>query len=151
MLWPVLSPRYRRDLVRYVAILDRLYRAIRQVGGDAIVVDSSKHASTAFLLRRVPSVRLRVVHLVRDSRGVAFSLLKKIRRPETLDGALMFRASPWRAGAEWSAFNALFHLLGLIGTPADTRRATKRSCGGLARPCRGSSRSAEPRPNARIR
>ncbi len=34
MLWPALSPRYRRDLSRYAAILDRLYRAIRQVGGD---------------------------------------------------------------------------------------------------------------------
>jgi hypothetical protein len=117
MLWPVLSSRYRRDLARYVAILDRLYQAIRQVGGDAVVVDSSKHASTAFLLRRVPSVRLRVVHLVRDSRGVAFSLLKKVRRPEALDGALMFRASPWRAGAEWSAFNGLFHILGMTGIP----------------------------------
>jgi hypothetical protein len=118
MLWPALSSRYRRDLSRYVAILDRLYRAIRQVGGDAVVVDSSKHASTAFLLRRVPSVRLRVVHLVRDSRGVAFSLLKKVRRPETLDqGALMFRASPWRAGAEWSIFNGLFHILGMTGIP----------------------------------
>ena len=118
MLWPALSPRYRRDLSRYAAILDRLYRAIRQVGGDGVVVDSSKHASTAFLLRQVPSVRLRVVHLVRDSRGVAFSLLKKVRRPETLDeGALMFRASPWRAGAEWSAFNGLFHILGMTGIP----------------------------------
>ena len=82
------------------------------------MVDSSKHASTAFLLRKVPSVRMRVVHLVRDSRGVAFSLLKKVRRPEAIDeGALMFRASPWRAGAEWSAFNGLFHILGMTGVP----------------------------------
>ena len=54
MVFPALSPRYRRDLERYVGILDRLYRAIYAVGGGAIV-DSSKHASTAFLLRRVPS------------------------------------------------------------------------------------------------
>lgn len=117
MLWPSVSPRYRRDLARYVAILDRLYRAIHQVGGG-IIVDSSKHASTAFILRRLPSVRLRVVHLVRDSRGVAFSLLKKVRRPEAIDEEeFMFRASPWRAGSEWLAFNGLFHVLGLAGTP----------------------------------
>jgi hypothetical protein len=102
--------------------LDRLYPAIYEVGGGAIV-DSSKHASTAFLLRRVPSVRLRVVHLVRDSRGVAFSLLKKIRRPEVVDGeAFMFRASASHSALEWVAFNTLFHLLGLLGTPTKTVR-----------------------------
>lgn len=117
MLWPSVAPRYRRDLARYVAILDRLYRAIHQVGGG-VIVDSSKHASTAFILRRLPSAQLRVVHLVRDSRGVAFSLLKKVRRPEAIDEEeFMFRASPWRAGSEWLAFNVLFHVLGLVGTP----------------------------------
>jgi hypothetical protein len=116
MLWPSLSARYRRDLSRYVAVLDRLYRAIREVGGG-VIVDSSKHASTAFILRRVPSVRLRVVHLVRDSRGVAYSLLKKVRRPEAVDEeTFMFRASAWRAGMEWLAFNGLFHILGFVGT-----------------------------------
>lgn len=115
MLAPWLSARYRRDRDRYVAILDRLYRALGQQ--DGIVVDSSKHASTAFLLRRVPSVDLRVVHLVRDSRGVAFSLLKKVRRPEVVEGgAFMFRASPWRAGAQWFAFNLLFQVLRRLGT-----------------------------------
>ncbi len=122
MVFPALSPRYRRDLERYVGILDRLYRAIYAVGGGAIV-DSSKHVSTAFLLRRVPSVRIRVVHLVRDSRGVAFSLLKKIRRPEVVDGeAFMFRASVSHSAFEWMAFNALFHLLAILGTPTKVVR-----------------------------
>jgi hypothetical protein len=122
MLWPSLFPRYRRDFSRYVVILDRLYRAIGHVGGG-VIVDSSKHASTAFILRRLPSVRLRVVHLVRDSRGVAFSLLKKVRRPEAIDEeAFMFRASPWRAGSEWLAFNGLFHILSFVGTPTTLAR-----------------------------
>ena len=117
MLWPWLAPRYRRDLARYVAILTRLYSAIHQVGGS-VIVDSSKHASTAFLLRAVPSIDLRIVHLVRDSRGVAYSLLKRVRRPEAVDReAFMFRASPWRSGLEWLVFNALFHILDLMGTP----------------------------------
>jgi hypothetical protein len=116
MLAPRLAPRYGRDLIRYVAILDRVYRALGDQG--PVVVDSSKHASTAFLLRRVPSVDLRVVHLVRDSRGVAYSLLKKVRRPEVVGGsAFMFRASPWKAATQWSAFNLLFTLLRSLGTP----------------------------------
>lgn len=83
MLMPRLSPRYERDLRAYAAILERLYRGIYQVGGGATIVDSSKHGSTAFLLRRVAGLRLRVVHLVRDSRGVAFSLLRKCAGPRS--------------------------------------------------------------------
>ncbi len=122
MLLPALSPRYRRELARYVAILDRLYRAIQRVGGG-VVVDSSKHAATAFLLRRVPSVRLRIVHLVRDSRGVAFSLSKRVLRPESVDEeTYMFRSSSWRSGIEWLVFNGLFHVIRVLGTPTTLAR-----------------------------
>jgi len=117
MLLPALSPRYRRELSRYVAVLDQLYRAIHRVGGG-VIVDSSKHASTAFILRRVPSVRLRIVHLVRDSRGVAFSLSKRVRRPESVDEeTFMFRSSSWRSSIEWMTFNPLFHVIHVLGTP----------------------------------
>ena len=116
MLAPALNPRYRRDLETYTEMLDALYRAISSCGGG-VVVDSSKHASTAFLLRRVPSLHLRTVHLVRDSRGVAHSLMKKVRRPEVVGReAFMHRVSAWRSSIEWVAFNGLFHLLKLTGT-----------------------------------
>jgi hypothetical protein len=117
MLFPRLSARYRRDLRTYTAILADLYRAIRSCGG-ATVVDSSKHPSTAFLLRRVPGVRLDVLHVVRDSRGVADSLSRKVRRPEVVGGeAFMYRRPAWRAALEWVAFNAMFHALALTRTP----------------------------------
>lgn len=122
MVLPVLSSRYRRDLEAYLDRLGRLYRAIADVSGGSVIVDSSKHASTAFLLRRLPSVRLRVIHLVRDSRGVAFSLMKEVRRPEAAAGSMMFRASPLRSAAEWVSFNALLGLLRLLGTPTTVVR-----------------------------
>jgi hypothetical protein len=123
MLLPVLSRRYRRDLRAYGRILERLYRAISASGGGAVVVDSSTHASTAFLLRRVPGLRLRVVHLVRDGRGVAHSLGKRVRRPEVVEGeAFMHRQPAWRAGLEWLAFNVLFEGLRGAGTPVSRVR-----------------------------
>ena len=122
MLLPFLSPRYRRRLDRYVAILDRLYRAAYLVGGG-VIVDSSKHASTAFLLRRVPSVQLRVVHMVRDGRGVAFSLSKRVRRPESVDEeTFMFSSAAWRSSLQWLAFNGLFHVIRILGTPSSLVR-----------------------------
>jgi hypothetical protein len=116
MLVPKLWPRFERDLRAYAAILERLFGAIGAVAEGATIVDSSKHASTAFLLRRVGGLRLRMVHLVRDSRGVAFSLLKEVPRPEVRMGEeFMHRASPWRSALEWAAFNALFHVLRSTG------------------------------------
>jgi hypothetical protein len=116
MLMPWLSPRYRQALRAYTDVLRLLYRAIAETGGG-LVVDSSKHSSTAFLLRRVTGVRLRVIHLVRDSRGVTFSLSKTVRRPEVLGTEVfMHRQTPWRASVEWVAFNLLFDLLQAVGT-----------------------------------
>jgi Sulfotransferase family len=110
--------RYGRRLHRYADLLSRLYGAIRDVSGADIVVDSSKHASTAFLLRRVPQIRLHVVHLVRDSHGVAYSLTRQVTRPEvTAARAYMPTATPVRAGVEWVMVNGLFHGIRATGVP----------------------------------
>src|ERR1019366_1995765 len=61
----------------------RLYRAIRQVAGKSVVVDSSREASQALVLARIPDIDLKVLHLVRDSRAVAFSYLR--RKPQFRD------------------------------------------------------------------
>jgi hypothetical protein len=117
MLVPSLSARYRRDVRKYTNLLNALYGAIHQTADGGVVVDSSKHASTAFLLKKVPSLDVRVVHLVRDSRGVAHSRARRLRRPEVFDReATMQRASPWKAGVEWLTFNLLFHILKLART-----------------------------------
>ena len=58
-----------RDLLQHAERLQRLYEAIAEVSGADVIVDSSKHTSTAFLLRRVGGIRLRILHLVHDSRG----------------------------------------------------------------------------------
>lgn len=118
MLAPSVSPRYGRDLARYTLMLDRLYAAIGEVSGASVVVDSTKHASYAYLMRRLPSVELRVAHLVRDSRGVAYSWTKEIRKPEVVEAvSYMPRYHPARMGARWVAYNGLFHLLRRTGVP----------------------------------
>jgi len=121
MLLPVGA--YRRRLRRYVELLERLYRAISSVSGVRVLVDSSKHASTAFLLRHVPGIDLRVVHLVRDSRGVAFSKGKRVRRPEVVaKGAYMPTTGALRSSFDWAAFNGLFEVLRATGTPVSLIR-----------------------------
>ena len=116
MLLPALAPRYRARLARYLDLLERLYGAVREVGGRPLVVDASKHASAAFLVRRMRGVDLRLVHLVRDSRGVAFSWTKRMRRAEVVSGdALMATDTPLKMSVRYLAYNLLFHLLRVLG------------------------------------
>jgi len=115
MVAPRLRPQAEADFERYTEVLSRLYRAIGEVAGARVVIDASKHASTAFLLRKVPNVDLKVVHLVRDSRGVAYSWTKEVRKPEvTGDDAFMPVYSPSSSGRQWVAYNLLFDALGVL-------------------------------------
>lgn len=117
MIAPIL-PGYRSALGEYTERLNRLYEAIAEVSGADLIIDSSKHASTAFLLRRVDGIRLRVLHLVRDSRGVAYSWTKKVTRPEIHERVtLMPQFHPASAAAHWFGYNALFELLRVVRTP----------------------------------
>jgi hypothetical protein len=115
MVAPRLRPGAQVDLDRYTDVLSKLYRGIGEVAGARVVIDASKHASTAFLLRRVPAIDLRVVHLVRDSRGVAYSWTKEVKKPEvTGDDAFMPVYSASSSGRQWVAYNLLFDALGLL-------------------------------------
>lgn len=113
---------FRRDLAAHVDRLDRLYQAAAQVSGASVLVDSSKHASTAFALRHLRAVDVHIIHLVRDSRGVAYSWTKEVARPEAGDRQLMPRYSPASSAAWWGAFNVALTLLPATGTPVTRLR-----------------------------
>ena len=82
----------------------RLYEAARNAAGAQVVVDSSKFAAYRFLLGLVPDLNVRVVHLIRDPRAVAFSWQRRSepRQLEQTDESLRF---PGRgalvAGLDW--------------------------------------------------
>ena len=77
---PALMPAaFRRALDEYLSYYQRLYTAIGEITGCHTVVDSSKHASLAFCLAR-SQLSVRIVHVVRDPRGVAHSWTKRVSR-----------------------------------------------------------------------
>jgi hypothetical protein len=118
LLAPWLWRPYRKRLTRYADVLSRVYRAVDRVTEGAYIVDSTKDAPFAFILRHVPGLELRVAHLVRDSRGVAFSWTKRIRKPETTDTiGYMNTYHPVEMGFRWMAYNVCFHILGRLGVP----------------------------------
>jgi hypothetical protein len=73
MLLGTPSPLRKREIKSFVAILDKLYRAIQTVTGARVIVDSSKWPMYAYMLDQTKCVDLHILHLVRDPRAVAFS------------------------------------------------------------------------------
>jgi hypothetical protein len=112
MYAPWLSSSHRRLARRYAEIEGRVYESIAHTAGASVVVDSSKHVSTSTLLRTVPGVDLRIAHLVRDPRGVAFSWQRVVARPDVVGrAAFMDRIPPWRVSARWLGYNLSIDVL----------------------------------------
>jgi len=112
---PGLSSAFARDLREYATLMGRVQRAIHEVSGGAVVVDTSKYPSSAYVLRHVPDTDVRVVHLIRSSYGVAYSWTKSVRRPD--HERRMARFPPARVAAEWTAYNAMYDGLAALGVP----------------------------------
>lgn len=102
------------DAREYAATYAALYRAAREVAGGGVVVDSSKQVSLAWCLRADPGIDLRVVHCLRDSRGVAHSWSTDVVRPEAVSSEhdRMPRYSPMTVSALWSLHNLEIEALG---------------------------------------
>jgi hypothetical protein len=116
LLAPRLSPTFARRLRRYAEITGALYRGVAEASGCEVVVDASKSPSSALVLRHVPGVDPRLVHLVRNPYGVAYSWSRQVERADR-GGRLMAQHSPARTSLEWSGFNLAFDALPALGVP----------------------------------
>ena len=77
--------------------LEKLYGAIQMIAGSDVIVDSSKLPSYGYTLGTLSAVDLYVVHLIRDSRGVAHSWQRK--------KVYIRRRGPWETSFTWNVWN----------------------------------------------
>jgi hypothetical protein len=117
MLTPPGRRLVERRLAEYLDALGRLYRAVQNVTGCRVIVDTSKFPSYGFVLGMVPSVDLRVLHLVRDPRAVAYSWLRKRLHPDPESPEYMPLRGPAASSLRWVARN--------LATEALWRRSPK--------------------------
>lgn len=87
--------------VKYCNHMRALYEAIQHVSGKSIIVDTSKRVSRALALSMMDGVDLRLIHLVRDARGVAHSSAKSKRAAQR---------AWWKTAARWRAINGSFRI-----------------------------------------
>jgi hypothetical protein len=107
---------FRDAVAAYGAVYSRLYRSIGTVAGAQYVVDASKWPVQALALSRA-GLDVRVIHLVRDVRGVAHSLGKAdVARPHAGSEAdVMWHLTPGSAAARWVACQSEAGLLRRCG------------------------------------
>ncbi len=100
--WQVLTGT-SAGLREHAATMARTYRAIAELTGSRVIVDSTKIPGEAALLPRVAGIRPRYLHLVRDPRAVAHSwMTAKDYAP---------RMSAVRSTAYWMGFNLASHAI----------------------------------------
>jgi len=87
-----LLPRTRREIQRRLRINETLVRAVTDLRGARTFVDASKRPGRLLLLRQIPSFDTRVIHLVRDGRGVTRSAVRNLGR-KVEEGARSWAAS----------------------------------------------------------
>jgi len=98
--------RRSRKFAEYTQQTVELYRAIRQVSGREIIVDSSVIPMRALALSMMPEINLRLIHLVRDGRGVAWSLKRGLREAPKAGICTTEEPRPvWRSALTWAAYN----------------------------------------------
>lgn len=108
LLSPWKTPAQRRLLGEYRHVLQTLYRAIVETSGARVVIDGSKSEAYGYLLDTVPGLDVRGLHLVRDSRAVAYSHGR--RKPDPALGiaaGALTTTPPSQAALRWDATNLL--------------------------------------------
>lgn len=105
MLVPGATRRLTALLGPYPERIGRLYRAITDVTGACLLVDSSKEPHYSSILRGRHELDVRFAHLVRDPRAVAFSWGRTRREPGLDGAAMMERRGPVVSAAYYDVSN----------------------------------------------
>ncbi len=107
--WRRLAEQVQRQnpmILDYGRLTGGLLRAIGDASRKRWIVDSSKGPTRALALAMIPGIELRVVHLVRDCRGVSWSCKKHLKKDEkrgvTKDDP---GQKAWRTAVVWNVGN----------------------------------------------
>jgi hypothetical protein len=115
---PFLRRGFAAAISEYVALLTKLYGAIGRVSGAKTIIDISKDPNFASLLMRVQGSDIRTIHLVRDSRAVAYSWTRNKRMPSPIgEQTSLEQFKPTAIAPRWLVWNVALRALALRNSP----------------------------------
>jgi hypothetical protein len=65
---------FKQEVSQYLTNLEKLYRGIQKTTGSKVIVDSTKASWYGYVLSLLSSIDLYVIHIVRNPKGVCYSL-----------------------------------------------------------------------------
>ena len=103
--------------IEYSHMTSALYRSLSEVSGAEIIADSSKNPVRAYAISLTNQIDLRVIHLIRDGRGMVWSYKKP--RIQNIEAGIPTGRPPrsaWRSAFYWLRRNLETEwVLGKIG------------------------------------
>ncbi len=107
----------------YARLTRALFESIRAVSGKPVIVDSSKAPIRAFAFAMVPGIDVRMVHLVRDGRGVMASRRKTFQQDLQAGIEWDHKGHPlWKSGIRWLSLHLISEWVGTQLGPTRTVR-----------------------------
>jgi hypothetical protein len=92
----------------YFDACGNLYQAVHKISGCEFIIDSSKRADHGFVLANISQIDLFTLHLIRDSRAVAYSWRRQKIRPEIYwEQKLMGQRKILSSAVRWTSLNRL--------------------------------------------
>jgi hypothetical protein len=107
-------PRYRAEARAYGDLQERVYAAVAAVAQTPVIVDTSKSPLYALTLR-AQGLDVRVIHLVRDSRAVAFSWTRTRATADSATTQYMPKFHPGYSTLTWLSNNLAIDAIRLRG------------------------------------
>ena len=103
---------FKSNSNEYSRLIFEIFSKVSQISQSQFIIDSSKAPSYGFALENNPNLELYFIHLVRDSRAVAYSMSRKKRRPEvTWEEKYLPRYSFSQAALSWNIRNYALEIL----------------------------------------
>lgn len=110
------------SLDSYREVLTRLYRALADVTGARVIVDSSKWPADAAVVASLDGIEAYFLHLIRDPRGVVYSRQRRIVRRGQEQKPRMQPLRLIHDAGGWTATNLIAEVLCRRAGPGGARR-----------------------------
>lgn len=100
------KPVFASRLSKYLRNIEKLYQSIKFTTNSKVIIDSSKSPFYGYVLTKVRTIDLYVVHMIRDPRAVAYSWQrKKLFQPDTRNNLYMAQLGPILCSLRWNMQN----------------------------------------------